>query len=262
MTSSMPQISESADGGEEVEMDVDENSSNNSLPPTSYFHYPKDPPEDPSNPLTWQYSKLLEIYIFADKYASHFFRQAIFEIIQLRFAWMAPAEQIAAEGTVQPMESPWSRYHMYTPFGTDAQDPSVAYAYESLPKTSPLRRYIVDQMVWQSLRLYNKNDPSSYQRAIERLDRFPSKLIAEIALNLAMNLNAAMCKTCEDDDGVVDATDEWEVLHGRHCGHGIREMAPDWRGVHTYHEHKTDQEKEVCARRYRVLKKRLATRGL
>lgn len=117
---------------------------------------------DYSDAVTWSWSILFEIFIFAEKHDTRRLRNAAIELVQIKTLQWKP-----------------KTYDMPIPS-------ALCFAFENLPKTSALYRFLVDLMTWEV-------DAPKDARFAEGL---PQELLAASWQHLKLILACRACKKC------------------------------------------------------------------
>lgn len=173
---------------------------------------------DLTNPSTWPWSWLFDLYVFADQYDTVRLREQIMNFIQLR------------------LDQRYPRMYCY-PDSLDTQR-----CVDRLPSTSPLRRLLVD--LWaKNIQVHDKKDPRVGFDA-KAMNGLPAGFVIEcfVALKCVLETyrcNGQNCRTITHDHGgspVMQYTDRCRY-HEHDATNFEREKCADlWRILHEVYE--------------------------
>ncbi|KAF2210355.1 hypothetical protein CERZMDRAFT_118192 [Cercospora zeae-maydis SCOH1-5] len=181
-----------------------------SLQPPALSHID---PYDPQNALTWPWTDLFELYVFAEKYDTRGLRIKVFDLIQLRLVRNAML-----------YESRWL---------PDPDD--VTYLVENLPSNS--------RLVMLLSRYYQVQSARPVERRLAKLGRLPSSFLALCYLHSMRFMQAKHCPTCQArQHHTHDRAHTWEDTLPPHAINSC-----------LHHEHGDDQEERAeCLERWSV----------
>ena len=177
---------------------------------------------DPSDPVTWRYGELFQIYIFADEYESRGFLMAIFEVIQMKLLQKTPRAYLL----------PHRR--------------EVTFAVERLAYSAPLRRLLVDVYATE---LSIDCGPPDGQDQVKRFKDMPGDFMIECLVKAKRMHNAHRCKKC-GTEGTGKPCD------AKNHTSDDRFTAKD-RYPCLYHDHDSDKEQALCSMRWGALASKL-----
>jgi hypothetical protein len=188
---------------------------------------------NPRNPVTWHWQALFEIYVFADRFSSRNFRNAVVEVCQIKL-W---------EITPKSYPSP--------------RNEDIAAVANRLPRTSSLYRLLVDDAVFAER--YPIFSPNGLM--VADCSAVGAEFLAECFLLLKRQQAALKCESCGH------TRDEWITLFGgdvmqQKCypiDHKPEDLEYPFRlyGWCHYHEHINKREKELCRLRWNAVCHRL-----
>ncbi|KAM3420618.1 hypothetical protein BST61_g3879 [Cercospora zeina] len=170
-------------------------------------------PYDPQDPLTWPWTDLFELYVFAEKYDTRGLRIKVFDLVQLRLVRNAML-----------YESRWL---------PDPDD--ITYLVENLPSNAKL--------VMLLSRYYQVQSARPVERRLAKLGRLPSSFLALCYLHSMRFMQAKHCLTCQArQHHTHDRAHTWEDT-----------LPPHAINTCLHHEHGDDQEERVeCLERWTV----------
>ncbi|KAK5127579.1 hypothetical protein LTR85_006919 [Meristemomyces frigidus] len=175
------------------------------------------------DPITWSWTGLVTLYIFADQYDCRRFREAVFEVIHVK-AWQ---------------ELPRS----YQP----PRPETIDYLCKHTVKENRLRLFFKE--LWAAFMRRIDISREDEETWTGELGKLPPAFLAECFINVKRTEAALHCIHCADNgDNLCVST-----------GH----VSTDRRENHAwcrYHEHEGDEEKEACVLRYFELRKRMPGR--
>lgn len=179
--------------------------------------------EDGSQPISWEWTKLFELYLFADAYSSRPFRQAVLEIIQLKYSLEDPT---------------WF---------PRPQSEELGYVFRNTPQSSMLRRLISDVIASKivDLDLFSPEE-SDYKKKVKDLEQMPPELMLQASLSLGKTVAAQRC--------CADSSRRGFCVADRAAEHQQEQRPALDRDWCFYHEHETDEEKATCLERRECLK--------
>lgn len=165
--------------------------------------------EDDSQPITWRWRSLFELFVFADRYDARGMRMAVMDIIQEKLLRRDPHE-----------------------YDLPANE-SVGWVVSHLLSTSTLRRLLVD--VWGTWLSYQSPNDDKQAQA-EELELLPQSFLLECLVASKRFAFAAYCHECSggrSEDCTSTDHDASDALHFVD------------RDLCTYHEHGDDEEEKV-----------------
>ncbi|KAF2210380.1 hypothetical protein CERZMDRAFT_99442 [Cercospora zeae-maydis SCOH1-5] len=176
---------------------------------------------DPKDPTTWSYDVLIECYILGDYIGARAFRDRIFETIQLTLMQDDDGGLCGAD---------------------------LRMAYEMTPENSQLRKLLVEDMCTRQVHsaniyhLYGDFVGPPMQFMIDyqyRMNRWAAALVCEHCSQASTCHQPCDSKHHTREDAVLDPLLNW-------C---------------RYHEHETEEQKELCKWKARALEERLEQEG-
>jgi len=188
------------------------------------------PDEDnPDDPVTWTWDQLLELYVFADKYYTRRFRNAVIEVIQIKALQRHP------------------RLYQF-PSTTDSD-----YAFDNLPRTSTLYAFLLDLMTYDLLP-GGEDSHADLPSHVLAASWFRAKQVMawQACKKCARRREARYCDSSSGCPGCAERRKEDQC----HAAHAELEdaRAPYGRDVCLYHEHETEEEGRLCGKRWELIR--------
>ena len=188
-------------------------------PEDATYDHPFDGKEDREDSTTWQWSILFALYHFGDAQPSRLFRQAIFEVCQMKLLQTQPDD--------------------YEPPSPD--DIGALCEYIQISSKCKLRRYMVD--MWSSY-ITNSGDVTD-ETLVAEYYNLPQEFNAQITIGAKRAQAASLCAICTGRDMSAAPC----VAQNHDAADAV---VPTERGWCYYHEHETEDERAACVARYQA----------
>ncbi|KAK5127595.1 hypothetical protein LTR85_006935 [Meristemomyces frigidus] len=179
--------------------------------------------------VTWPWHDLFELFIFANKYDTRRFRNALVELVQIKAL------------QCRPKTYTWPSAR------------NLCFAFDNLPATSTLYRFLSDMITWEL-------EPENAQQYAG----LPQQVLATAWFQAKQRLAWRMCGKCAKRRDVFADTcarATCGTCSGRRkkveCGAAHAEQSgrpPYERDICLYHEHETAEESALCKKRWELIK--------